>query len=56
MEMIILDDGMYHLIPVTKEMLKDLEKGLELVFKAFKIRMDWRANRQNINPEKDFQM
>jgi len=23
-EMIILDDGMYHLIPVTKEMLKDL--------------------------------
>ena len=24
MEMIILDDGMYHLIPVTKEMLKDL--------------------------------
>ena len=22
--MIILDDGMYHLIPVTKEMLKDL--------------------------------
>ena len=24
MEMIILDDGMYQLIPVTKEMLKDL--------------------------------
>jgi hypothetical protein len=24
MEMIILDDGMYHLIPVTKEMLKDI--------------------------------
>ena len=24
MEMIILDDGMYHLVPVTKEMLKDL--------------------------------
>ena len=24
MEMIILDDGMYHIIPVTKEMLKDL--------------------------------
>jgi len=24
MEMIILDDGMYNLIPVTKEMLKDL--------------------------------
>ena len=22
--MIILDDGMYHLIPVTKEMLKDI--------------------------------
>ena len=24
MEMIILDDGMYHLIPVTKEILKDI--------------------------------
>ena len=24
MEMIILDDGMYNLVPVTKEMLKDL--------------------------------
>ena len=24
MEMIILDDGMYHLVSVTKEMLKDL--------------------------------
>ena len=24
MEMIILDDGMYHLIPVTKEMVKDI--------------------------------
>ena len=24
MEMIIFDDGMYHLVPVTKEMLKDL--------------------------------
>ena len=24
MEMIILDDGMYHLIPVTKELLKNL--------------------------------
>ena len=24
MEMIILDAGMYHIIPVTKEMLKDL--------------------------------
>ena len=24
MEMIILDDGMYHLVPVTKELLKDL--------------------------------
>ena len=23
-EMIILDDGMYHLIPVTKEMVKDI--------------------------------
>ena len=24
MEMIILDDGMYHLVSVTKEMLKDI--------------------------------
>jgi hypothetical protein len=24
MEMIILDDGMYQLVPVTKEMLKDI--------------------------------
>ena len=24
MEMIILDDGMYHLVPVTKEMLVDI--------------------------------
>ena len=24
MEMIILDDGMYHLVPVTKEMVKDI--------------------------------
>jgi hypothetical protein len=24
MEMIILDDGIYHLIPVTKEMVKDI--------------------------------
>ncbi len=24
MDIIILDDGMYHLIPITKEMLKDL--------------------------------
>ena len=24
MEMIILDDGMYHLVPVTTEMLKDV--------------------------------
>ena len=30
MEMIILDDGMYHLIPVTKEMLKDLMLVVEV--------------------------
>jgi len=24
MELIILDDGMYHLVPVTKEMLKEI--------------------------------
>ena len=40
----------------SKEMLENIEEGLELGFKAFKIRMDWRANRQDINPEKDFQM
>ena len=30
MEMIILDDGMYHLVPVTKEMLKDLMLVVEV--------------------------
>ncbi len=40
----------------SKEMVHDIEKGLKLGFKAFKIRMDWRANRQDINPQKDFQM
>ena len=29
-EMIILDDGMYHLIPVTKEMLTDLMLVVEV--------------------------
>ena len=38
------------------EMLSKVEEGYELGFRAFKIRMDWRAHRQDANPEKDYQM
>ena len=38
------------------EMLKVVEQGYELGFRAFKIRMDWDANRQDADPEKDFEM
>ena len=31
MEMIILDDGVYHLVSVTKEMLKDLMLVAEVI-------------------------
>ena len=36
------------------EMLKDIKKGWEQGFRAFKIRMDWKGWRQDYNPEKDF--
>ena len=39
-----------------EEMLTRVEEGYELGFRAFKIRMDWNANRQDADPEKDFQM
>ena len=39
-----------------KEMLAKVEKGYEDGFRAFKIRMDWNSNRQDANPEKDFEM
>ncbi len=38
------------------EMRAKVEQGLEIGIKAFKIRMDWNANRQDANPEKDYQM
>ena len=39
-----------------QEMLDRVKEGWELGFRAFKIRMDWRAYRQDADPEKDFQM
>ena len=39
-----------------KEMQKKIEVGLKLGFKAFKIRMDWHELRQDMNPNKDYQM
>ena len=38
------------------EMLDLVKDGWERGFRAFKIRMDWRGWRQDINPEKDYQM
>jgi L-alanine-DL-glutamate epimerase-like enolase superfamily enzyme len=38
------------------EMLTDVQHGIELGFRAVKIRMDWGSFRQDVNPEKDFQM
>jgi len=38
------------------EMRAKVEQGLEIGMKAFKIRMDWNANRQDADPEKDYQM
>ena len=35
------------------EMLARVQEGRDRGFKAFKIRMDWKANRQDQNPEKD---
>ena len=38
------------------QMLEKVREGYELGFQAFKIRMDWRAERQDTDPEKDFEM
>lgn len=39
-----------------QEMLERVQEGYELGFRAFKIRMDWFAHRQDVDPEKDYQM
>lgn len=39
-----------------KQMLAKVEAGLNEGFQAFKIRMDWNANRQDTNPAKDLEM
>ena len=39
-----------------QEMLKLVETGWELGFRAFKIRMDWKGWRQDADPAKDFAM
>ena len=39
-----------------EEMLALVRDGWERGFRAFKIRMDWRGWRQDIDPEKDFQL
>jgi len=38
------------------EMVKRVESYLDQGFKAIKIRMDWGAMRQDVNPKKDFEM
>lgn len=38
------------------QMLERVREGWDRGFRAFKIRMDWRAYRQDADPEKDFQM
>ena len=39
-----------------EEMLALVHEGWERGFRAFKIRMDWRGWRQDIDPEKDYQL
>lgn len=39
-----------------EEMLEKVKLGCDLGFRAFKIRMDWKAWRQDVDPEKDYQM
>ena len=39
-----------------EEMLRLVEEGWQRGFRAFKIRMDWRGWRQDIDPEKDYYM
>ena len=38
------------------EMLDQVKAGWDIGFRAFKIRMDWRGWRQDIDPDKDFAM
>ena len=38
------------------EMLALVQKGWDMNFRAFKIRMDWKGWRQDADPEKDYQM
>lgn len=38
------------------EMVRRVESFREKGFRAFKIRMDWRADRQDVDPRKDFEM
>jgi L-alanine-DL-glutamate epimerase-like enolase superfamily enzyme len=37
-------------------MVDDVQRGIDLGFRAVKIRMDWGSFRQDADPEKDFQM
>ena len=39
-----------------EDMLEKVREGFDAGYKSFKIRMDWRGWRQDIDPEKDFQM
>ena len=39
-----------------QQMLEDVKTGWEQGFRAFKIRMGWRAYRQDADPKKDFEM
>lgn len=39
-----------------EEMLERVKEGWDQGFRAFKIRMDWKAYRQDADPEKDFQI
>jgi L-alanine-DL-glutamate epimerase-like enolase superfamily enzyme len=39
-----------------EQMLERVQRGYEEGFRAFKIRMDWNADRQDANPAKDLQM
>ncbi|GIX06734.1 MAG: mandelate racemase [Candidatus Poribacteria bacterium] len=40
----------------VEEMVQKVAQYQEKGFRAFKIRMDWRADRQDVDPEKDFRM
>ena len=39
-----------------EEMLEKVREGWDTGYRSFKIRMDWRGWRQDIDPEKDYQM